>query len=107
MTWHDGGTGGYRSYAGFLRNRKLGVVVLANSDFEVDDIGAHLLDPSQPLLSIPQPAAVGLDTLHSCVGRYQGGDGNYFDIGLEHGHLTAAYSTDGDISFTLYPSSVT
>jgi len=105
LIWHDGGTGGYRSYAGFLRNKKQGVVVLANSDFEVDDIGAHLLDSSQPLLSIPQPAAVDLDTLHSCVGRYRGGDGNYFDIGLEHGHLTAAYSTDQGISFTLYPSS--
>jgi hypothetical protein len=41
MIWHDGGTDGYRSYAGFLRNKKLGVVVLANSDFVVDDIGAQ------------------------------------------------------------------
>ena len=104
VVWHDGGTGGYRSFAGFLRNKKLGVVVLANSDFDVDDLGFHLLDPSQPLQSIPRPIQADLDTLHSCVGRFQGADGSYFDIGFEHGYLTGAYSADNGITFTLYSS---
>ncbi|UCD24984.1 MAG: serine hydrolase, partial [Gemmatimonadota bacterium] len=30
--WHNGGTGGYRSFAGFVRERGLGVVVLTNSN---------------------------------------------------------------------------
>jgi serine-type D-Ala-D-Ala carboxypeptidase/endopeptidase len=104
IVWHDGGTGGYRSYAGFLRNKKLGVVVLANSDYEVDDLGAHLLDPTQALLSVPQPVVVDSNTLRRCVGRFRGSDGNYFDIGLAHGHLVAAYSTDRGVSFTLFSS---
>lgn len=102
--WHDGGTGGYRSFAGFLQNKKVGVVVLANSDFEVNDLGFHLLDPSLPLQSIPQPIQADLDILHSCVGRFRGADGNYFDIGFEHGHLTGSYSTDRGVTFTLFPS---
>lgn len=36
IIWHNGGTGGYCSYAGFCRERKLGVVVLANTAGDVD-----------------------------------------------------------------------
>jgi CubicO group peptidase (beta-lactamase class C family) len=105
MIWHDGATGGYTSFAGYLQNQKLGVVVLGNSDFDVDDLGVHLLYAAQPLTSIPQNFPMSLDTLRSCVGRFQLADGTYFDIGLTHGYLTAAYSSDNGVAFTLYPSS--
>jgi hypothetical protein len=104
MIWHDGGTGGYRSFAGFLQSRKLGVAVLANSDYEVDDLGFHLLDSAQPLSAITTPGSVAADTLAGCVGRYKVSDSDHFDIGLEHDHLTAAYSGDRGTTFTLYPS---
>ena len=42
--WHNGGTGGFRSFVGFCPAKKTGVVVLSNSAFGVDDIGFHLLD---------------------------------------------------------------
>jgi D-alanyl-D-alanine-carboxypeptidase/D-alanyl-D-alanine-endopeptidase len=47
MIWHNGGTGGYRSFVGFLPKAKVGVVVLSNTYTEigVDDIGQHLLNP--------------------------------------------------------------
>jgi len=44
--WHNGGTGGYRSFMGFSPLRREAVVVLANAALAaVDAIGAHLLDP--------------------------------------------------------------
>jgi len=55
ITWHNGGTGGYRSFAGFVKETGRGVVVLTNSDADVDDIGRHLLDPESPLMEIKAP----------------------------------------------------
>jgi CubicO group peptidase (beta-lactamase class C family) len=40
---HHGATGGYWCYAGFVEDRRLGVVVLTNSFFDVDGIGRRLL----------------------------------------------------------------
>jgi serine-type D-Ala-D-Ala carboxypeptidase/endopeptidase len=52
IIWHNGGTGGYRAFAGFLKGGQMGVVVLTNSTASVDDIGLHLLDPDVPLLVV-------------------------------------------------------
>jgi D-alanyl-D-alanine-carboxypeptidase/D-alanyl-D-alanine-endopeptidase len=49
ILWHNGGTGGFRSFIGFDPDREVGVVVLSNSGHTVDDIGIHLLDPAFPL----------------------------------------------------------
>jgi len=49
VLWHNGGTGGFRSFIAFDPDREVGVVVLANSSHSVDDIGMHLLVPSIPL----------------------------------------------------------
>jgi CubicO group peptidase (beta-lactamase class C family) len=71
IVWHNGGTGGYRSFAGFDPVRKLGVVVLGNSTVGVDDIGFHLLDStmalSKPQVAVTLPPA----TLDAYLGRYQ------------------------------------
>jgi CubicO group peptidase (beta-lactamase class C family) len=50
IVWHNGGTGGYRSFLGLDKARKRAVVVLTNSANGVDDVGRHLLDPTLPLL---------------------------------------------------------
>jgi len=49
--WHNGGTGGYRTYMGFDPKTRAGVVVLTNlsSPAGPDDIGRHLLDATYPL----------------------------------------------------------
>jgi D-alanyl-D-alanine-carboxypeptidase/D-alanyl-D-alanine-endopeptidase len=44
ITWHNGGTGGYRSFLGLDLKRKRAVIVLSNTANEVDDIGLHILD---------------------------------------------------------------
>ena len=78
IVWHNGGTGGYRSFVGFDAQARVGVVVLANASTQlgVDDIGMHLLNPQMPLAS-PQPAKehkeITIDSklLDRYTGRYQ------------------------------------
>jgi D-alanyl-D-alanine-carboxypeptidase/D-alanyl-D-alanine-endopeptidase len=52
VIWHNGGTGGYRAFAGFVKETGMGVVVLTNCTESVDDIGFHLLNPDSQLRKI-------------------------------------------------------
>lgn len=56
MIWHNGGTGGYCSFLGFMPARGIGVVALSNTSTEigVDDIGTHILNPKRPLAPPPR-----------------------------------------------------
>jgi hypothetical protein len=48
--WHDGGTGGHRSFVGFTPDTGAGAVILANAAFdEVDAMGAAVLGGTEPL----------------------------------------------------------
>src|SRR6185295_1860726 len=49
IVWHNGGTGGFRTFAGFNAKTKTAVVVLTNSNTGADDLGFHLLDNALPL----------------------------------------------------------
>jgi len=72
--WHNGGTGGYHSFAGFDKERKKGVVVLSNSSNDIDDIGFHLLEPEFELTQFKNATqAVDFDPerFDDYVGRYQ------------------------------------
>ena len=74
IVWHNGGTGGYRTFTGFDPVRRLGVVVLSNLDASVDDIGYHLLDETFPLRPIPtrrMEVAVDSSVLVRYVGEYE------------------------------------
>ena len=52
LIWHNGATGGYRAFIGFIKEDKKGVVVMTNSDANIDDIGFHLLNPQRPLAEV-------------------------------------------------------
>lgn len=73
IVWHNGGTGGYRSYIGFDPKKGAGVVVLSNTstDAGVDDIGQHLLDPSLPLAKARKEIALDAKVLEGLTGRYE------------------------------------
>lgn len=76
IIWHNGGTGGYRSYVGFDPKARIGVVALSNMSTPagVDDIGRHLLDPSLPLVKpIPSRKPITLDpaVFDRYVGKYE------------------------------------
>lgn len=45
LIWHNGGTGGFTSYAGYLKDKKVGVAVLTNSSSQggPDKIGTAIL----------------------------------------------------------------
>lgn len=49
VIWHNGGTGGYRTFAGFVKETGTGVVVMTNSTTGADDIGFYLLNPDSKL----------------------------------------------------------
>ncbi len=73
IIWHNGGTGGYRSFVGFDAVDGLGVVVLSNTANPVDDIGLHLLNSQFELAAQPkQRVAIVLkpEVADACVGRY-------------------------------------
>lgn len=55
IIWHNGGTGGYRAFAGFVSESKSGVVVLTNSNVSIDDIGFHLLNENNTLNVTKKP----------------------------------------------------
>lgn len=76
IIWHNGGTGGYRSFMGFDKSKGLGVVVLSNSTNDIDDIGRHLLNPKFELAKL-EPAkertAIKVDPkiFYAYVGHYE------------------------------------
>jgi hypothetical protein len=55
IVWHNGGTGGYRSFLGFDLGKRVGIVALSNSAIGIDDVGFHLIDPTVPLSPPPTP----------------------------------------------------
>ena len=48
IIWHNGGTGGYCSYIGFIKETRTGVVVLSNSANSVDAAGIRILKLLNP-----------------------------------------------------------
>jgi serine-type D-Ala-D-Ala carboxypeptidase/endopeptidase len=112
IVWHNGGTGGYRTFAGFEPSQKTGVVVLTNSGGAgADDIGMHLLDPALPLAPKPQPmtAHTAIDlpvsALAPYVGVYQLAPTFSIDITLADGVLSA--QATGQPKFPLYAETPT
>jgi CubicO group peptidase (beta-lactamase class C family) len=76
IIWHNGGTGGYRSFIGFRPRTKVGVVVLSNAGTlaGVDDIGLHVLDAKLPTLQPPKAhteVAIDPNLFDGYVGAYQ------------------------------------
>jgi D-alanyl-D-alanine-carboxypeptidase/D-alanyl-D-alanine-endopeptidase len=43
VVWHNGGTGGYRTWMGLDKARKVAAIVLTNSSLSNDDLGFDLL----------------------------------------------------------------
>ncbi len=72
IVWHNGGTGGFRTFFGFDPSTGANTMVWSNTASGVDDIGLHMLDstvslrPTPPQVIVDVPAA----TLRSYVGEY-------------------------------------
>ena len=74
IIWHGGATGGFFAYIALNPIHHTATVVLSNSRAKnIDDIGLHLLDPTQPLLPPPAQhteAALSPAVLAHYVGGY-------------------------------------
>ena len=117
ITWHNGGTGGYRSFIGFDPDARAGVVVLTNRSTPggPDDIGMHLLDPEAPLAGQAAPArdaagarrsiAIDARVLDRYVGRYQLAPSAIFTVTRRGDDLFVQLS--GQSTYRVFPESET
>lgn len=112
IVWHNGGTGGYRTFLGLLPSRKMAVVVMTNSAGDgADDVGMHLLDSTIPLIPKPAPrkqyTAIELPetTLARYVGTYAFAPTFALEVTVDGGALWA--QATGQSRFRLWPSAET
>lgn len=71
LIWHNGGTGGFRSFSGFDKTKNKAVVILTNSTTGADDLGFHLLHEQLPLKEIKQSIVVDEFILKEYAGVYE------------------------------------
>jgi len=89
IIWHNGSTGGFRSWCGYRPDRKCGAVVLCNSTHEIDDVGRHLLEPRWELKPIRPVIDVPPEELEQYVGDYEFAPGEVFHVLREGSQLYA------------------
>ena len=117
IIWHNGGTGGYRSFVGYDPKARIGVVVLTNvsTTVGVDDLGFHLLDPDSALIPPDSPmlkppkkrTEITLDTgiLEKYVGKYQLAPNLIFTVTRKGTQLFVQLTGQGPVE--IYPESKT
>jgi D-alanyl-D-alanine-carboxypeptidase/D-alanyl-D-alanine-endopeptidase len=95
--WSSGRADGYRAFMGFDPAARVAVVALTNAatDVGVDDIGWHVLDPSQPFIKIHPRISIPADALERYVGRYLFEDGVYMSVVREDDHLVVQMTGQG------------
>jgi serine-type D-Ala-D-Ala carboxypeptidase/endopeptidase len=100
---HEGGTGGYSSFAAFDREAKLAVVLLSDTALTsvggFGTLGSHLFDPSVPVGAPRIVANADAKLIDTLVGRYrlQGGLG----MDLRHKGNMLTTQADGQPEFEM------
>ena len=100
---HEGGTGGYSSFAGFDHAAKRGVVLLSDTALTATGglgaLGLHLLDPAIPMGG-PRVVATADDKLiDALVGKYRLSSG--LGIELRHKDTGLTIQADGQPEFEM------
>ena len=105
--WHNGGTGGYRTFVGFDPKTRAGVVVLSNASTTEggDDIGSHLLNAAFPLTSFKERTAVKVDpkVFDGLSGQYELAPKFVVTVSREGDQIYAQATGQG--RFELFPES--
>ena len=109
IIWHNGGTGGYRSFAGFIEGTEVGVVVLTNSNVSVDNIALKILDNQGPDLVLPEKDKEAIDLPVSILERYVGVYqlAPTFSITITRKESQLYGQATGQQAFELFPSAET
>ena len=87
--WHNGGTGGYRSFMGFDKENKRGIVILENSANGMDNIGNAFLTGGLSQLKSDNFDVVSLDKnkLQRLTGDYKLAPGMIMEVTREKQQL--------------------
>ena len=80
IIWHNGGTGGYRSFIGFTTDGRHGVVILTNTAVGVDELGFAALDPDAKLTPPKKPITLPAASLDAYVGTYKLADSFFLKV---------------------------
>lgn len=106
LIWHNGGTGGFRSFVGFSESEKRGVVILTNSSESVDDLGFRILNSAAPLRTFkPSISTVvrlaidqdGVETGIASYGKYKEQQSDKYEFGeAELNRLGNTYQVIGE-----------
>lgn len=105
IIWHNGGTGGFRTFAGYEPEKKMAVVILTNSAVGADDLGFHLMDESIPLKKVRKKVTVDPSILQTYAGTYYITPQFGITITVEDNQLMAQATNQP--KFTLYAESPT
>jgi hypothetical protein len=92
VIWHNGGTGGYRSFMGYNKHEQRAVVILVNSVNEIDNVGLQFLGAPSPEAQAREKAGnveikLAPKVLDSFKGRYQFSPEVFFEVRRAAGHL--------------------
>jgi D-alanyl-D-alanine-carboxypeptidase/D-alanyl-D-alanine-endopeptidase len=102
IVWHNGETGGYRSFIGFTADRRHGVVILSNTAVDLDDLGFTSLNPRAGLSPPPKPVVLPSASLDEYVGTYSVADNLPLKIFRLGGGLFVEAS--GQTAIPIFPS---
>lgn len=105
--WHNGGTGGSRSFMGFDKKEQRGIVILANSTTNFDALGHAYLAGTLASFIENESAALQLNEpqLQRLVGEYALAPGFSITISREGGQLYA--QATGQEKFAIFARSET
>ncbi len=100
IVWHNGGTGGYRTWTGFDQAKRVGIVLLTNSAIGADDVALHLIDSLIPLGKPPtvrKEVAIDPAILPKYVGTYRFAPEFALVVTVENGTLMIAATGQGKV----------
>ncbi len=89
MVWHNGGTAGFRTFAGVNPRTRTAVVLLGNSGQDNDDISRHILIRNFPLATFVarKEITISTDALRAYEGTYRLAPQFALNVRLEGGSL--------------------
>jgi D-alanyl-D-alanine-carboxypeptidase/D-alanyl-D-alanine-endopeptidase len=102
IVWHNGGTGGYRSFLGFTADGRRGVVILTNTAVDADNLGFATLDSDAPLAPASKAIALPDAALDEYVGTFKLADKFRLKVFRMNDGLFAQATGQG--AFPIFPS---